>query len=371
MSLSDLDVKKIYPGDGSTTSFAITADFDSNSEIKVIVRDEGESPPTETLKTLGTDYSISSGNVVFVTAPASDQKVMIIRENPLTQAVDLIGSGALGVETLESSLDKLTKITQELSERVDRSAKLPETYPNEGSGSISELFLGEPSASKLLRWNSSANALEAVSAGDVDLVTVPVTTKGDLFSYDTGAARLGVGSNGRFLQADSNQTIGLRYTSLMMPVPSWRVLAGGPAQELENNLIVYLFDDAASQKLSALIRIPEFYIAGTQLNLKLCSYSASSSGTNKFRSTTTLLEPGSSAVTSTTNQHVSTNSALALGSANRVEVHTLDLTDVDGEVNSVAVAAGDLLLVVLERDSDNDSDTASVRVLADSIGVTL
>lgn len=40
---------------------------------------------------------------------------------------------------------------------------------------------------------------------------VPVTTKGDLFTYDTGAARLPVGVNGQTLQADSTQATGLKW----------------------------------------------------------------------------------------------------------------------------------------------------------------
>jgi len=39
----------------------------------------------------------------------------------------------------------------------------------------------------------------------------PLTTKGDLYTFSTVAARLGVGSNGQVLIPDSNQTLGLRY----------------------------------------------------------------------------------------------------------------------------------------------------------------
>lgn len=41
--------------------------------------------------------------------------------------------------------------------------------------------------------------------------SVPLTTKGDLLTYSTANARLGVGSNGLTLLADSGQTTGLRW----------------------------------------------------------------------------------------------------------------------------------------------------------------
>lgn len=368
MSLSDLDVKKVYPGNGSTTTFAITFAYTDSSEVVVILRDE-TSGVTETTQTLTTHYSISSGNVVMVTAPSATQKLVIKRSNPLTQTIDYVGSGELGAENLETNLDKITKIAQELNEKISRCVKIPETYPNEGSGAITDLSIGEPSASKLIAWNSSADALEAVSAASVDLTTVPVTTKGDLFGYSTAAARLAVGSNGQFLQVDSAQSLGLKYTALSFPISQLRVLPGGPTRDIENNMSVLLFADALTQQISMLVKVPTWWVAGRQLSLKLNTYSPGSSGTNLISATTTLLEPGSSAASSTSNQHSSTNSAVSLASANRIESHSIDLTDGNGQINSTAVAAGDLLLVVLSRDTATDSDTSDVRLIEDSIEV--
>lgn len=41
----------------------------------------------------------------------------------------------------------------------------------------------------------------------------PLTTKGDLFGYDTAAARIPVGSNGQVLTADSTQAAGIKWTT--------------------------------------------------------------------------------------------------------------------------------------------------------------
>ena len=50
----------------------------------------------------------------------------------------------------------------------------------------------------------------------------PLTTKGDLYGYDTGDARLPVGSNGQVLMANDVPGIGLSWTT-----PSWLPLTGG------------------------------------------------------------------------------------------------------------------------------------------------
>ena len=59
--------------------------------------------------------------------------------------------------------------------------------------------------------------------------TSPLTTKGDLYTYSTTNARLAVGSNGTVPIADSNQTVGIRWTTT---APSGEILisdtAGSP-----------------------------------------------------------------------------------------------------------------------------------------------
>jgi len=44
-------------------------------------------------------------------------------------------------------------------------------------------------------------------------VSIPLTTKGDLFGYDTGNARIPIGTNNQVLTADSTQALGLKWAT--------------------------------------------------------------------------------------------------------------------------------------------------------------
>lgn len=58
----------------------------------------------------------------------------------------------------------------------------------------------------------------------------PLTTKGDIYGYDTAPARIPVGTNGQILTADSTQALGVKWASAAGSTASWTLLnAGGTA----------------------------------------------------------------------------------------------------------------------------------------------
>ena len=58
----------------------------------------------------------------------------------------------------------------------------------------------------------------------------PLTTKGDVYTYDTADARLGVGSNDQVLTADSAQSLGVKWAS---------AAGGGGAEDWVKNMLGY------------------------------------------------------------------------------------------------------------------------------------
>lgn len=144
--------------------------------------------------------------------------------------------------------------------------------------------------------------------------------------------------------------------------------SGAPVSDNENGQDVYLFESGSSNTLVAFIKIPDGHIASNQISMKIGLYSPSSSNTVLLTTTTTLIREGTDAITSTTNQHVSTNTALTNTVANLFQVDTLDLTDSGGQINSVDAEAGDLIKVEIVRGTD--TDTADIRFVPNATEVS-
>lgn len=180
MALSDSDVRAQYNGDGSTTTFAIpAAEIDGfSTETKVYIDD--------TLQTLTTDYTISSTNVVFNSAPASGtNNITIIRQLSLTQPTDLAPTGAVDLDAIESALDRLAALIQQVEEKTDRAALLKLT------SSFTGLTLPEPSGDAVLTWNTGATDLENKTATEVLALTGALVAANNLSDLADAAAALG------------------------------------------------------------------------------------------------------------------------------------------------------------------------------------
>ena len=131
MTISTTTIKDSYAGNGSTSAFTYNFKIADDDDIQVIIR---AANGTETVKTKTTHYTVSgvgnnSGTVTFTAGniPTSTQTVILRRSTPQTQELDLIENDPLPANSIETAYDKLTQISQELQEQIDRSIKLSRT----------------------------------------------------------------------------------------------------------------------------------------------------------------------------------------------------------------------------------------------------
>lgn len=134
MARTDLDVRQLYNGNGSNTDFAIPFEYEDEDFVQVYVRDTSVSPPTETLKTVVTHYTLTGATattlpttVSFLVAPSATDKVLVIKKTTKTQAINLLGTDKISSVSITDALDKLTDMVQELQEQMDRCIKVPKT----------------------------------------------------------------------------------------------------------------------------------------------------------------------------------------------------------------------------------------------------
>jgi hypothetical protein len=164
MSVSSTTTKVSYAGNGSTTTFAYTFKIFADADLEVIIR---SSAGVETAKSLTTHYTVtgagneSGGNVVFGSAPASGETVVIRRTLTLTQGTDYVENDPFPADSHENALDRLTFITQGLQEELDRCFKVSKTTTIT-TPEFSEAASAR--ASKSLGFSSDGNTLDVVDS---------------------------------------------------------------------------------------------------------------------------------------------------------------------------------------------------------------
>jgi hypothetical protein len=175
MSLANTTVQALYSANGSNVDFAIpfTPIIDDSAETLVYVRDESTDPATETLQTEGAlnDYTLIGAptandfhtTVRFNTAPANGLIVLVIRQLPRTQTLDLQPSGAFQPASQESALDRLAAMVQELNQKIRRALLKPITTSE--LDDVMPEFSGK--GDYVLTINTAGTEVELKTADDV------------------------------------------------------------------------------------------------------------------------------------------------------------------------------------------------------------
>lgn len=179
MTLSTTANTQSYTGDGSTTAFAFPYLFYADSDLKVY--------QNGTLKTISTHYTVtgaespSGGTVTFVTAPASDDAIVIQRVVSLNQETDLENFDGNPADVTEKQFDLLAMMSQQIDENVDRAILAPigtSLTSNAISGTID-------STTRVLTLTTSGPATATIaSLGTALDVLLSGEASGDLLRYD-------------------------------------------------------------------------------------------------------------------------------------------------------------------------------------------
>lgn len=130
MTIASALAKNTYTGTGLVTVYPYTFKITDETHLEVIKADANGN---ETTLVLTTDYTVSGvgvvsgGNVTLVDELEDGYTMSIARVVPLTQSTDLENQGTFYAQTHEDVFDRLTMISQQLQEELDRCPKIAKT----------------------------------------------------------------------------------------------------------------------------------------------------------------------------------------------------------------------------------------------------
>lgn len=163
MTVSATETRVSYSGNGSTTAFSYPHKFYRNADLIVYLVAADGSLVGDAPQVLNTDYTVTGaledagGEVTMVTAPASGRTLIIVNDPQIIQDKNYVNADDFPAESHEDALDRLTKICQRLSDRLDRAAVVPDWSSDE-----------PPTSTEILDAATNAFASETAAAASAD-----------------------------------------------------------------------------------------------------------------------------------------------------------------------------------------------------------
>jgi hypothetical protein len=262
MTVATTNSRDVYNGDGVTNIFSTSFAFISDSDLIVTLI---EADGTQSVKVLNSDYTVSGGDggtgsitTATFTASATEQ-IVIQREVPYTQGIDLVPNDPFPADTIERGLDRLTYQVQQVLDLQERSIRLD----IDQDPTVVDPVLPDPNGDFFLKWNSAGTALENATAPEAPTTPFAATILDDTSAGDV-LTTLGVTALAQTLLADA--TTGDMQTTLGITAFAQTILDDTNAAAVRTTIDAQE-ETAASLALSALTpsanKIPMFTGTGS------------------------------------------------------------------------------------------------------------
>lgn len=174
--------KKVYAGAGSTGPYNVVIAVQTADQIEAI-RIDADGGSTTLTKDAGTDGFTVSADLSTITtseAVAFGETLVIRFAVPRSQEVDFRDNQAFLAQTFEDSLDKLTLVSIEQDEEIERTLKFSSDFTGEG-------LVSDPVDGEFLRFNGVTGSIDSAPLSDVSGIAV-VTPFAETLLDDTTAA---------------------------------------------------------------------------------------------------------------------------------------------------------------------------------------
>jgi hypothetical protein len=298
-----------FLGNDSTVTFPFTFKVFAADEVYVV---RADSAGAETVLTLNSDYTVSlnanqnsnpGGSITLSAALATGYTLVLTSEIEYLQPTDLTNQGGFYPKVINDALDRLTILSQQLKEEVDRSAKLPITSAADADALVADIVRIADSADEI---DTVAGSIANVNAVGTDIADVS-TVAGSIANVNaTGGSIASVNTVATNIAAVND--VSANMTAVTNAVASATAAATSASQAATS--ATNAANSASSASTSATNAASSASSASTSAtNAGNSATAAASSATSASGSATTATTKASEASTSATNAATSASAA--------------------------------------------------------------
>jgi len=207
MTVTAAEARIEYAGNGATKVFAYPYQFFQADDLDVWLFNDATGEGVEQI--LGSDYTVTGelnptgGNVAFTVAPPAGYTVIIINNPDIVQTLHYVNADDFPADSHEQGLDRLTKICQRLSDRVDRAVRAPDYAPEDQVPDAGSLLSLVEDAQEAADESAVSAAAAASSADSADTSEANAASAADTATTQAGYAAASASNALNFASAAS------------------------------------------------------------------------------------------------------------------------------------------------------------------------